>query len=73
MGVTAAAYLPRRRTLSALAAAVQDCRGCPLYANATQAVSGAPSVGGNPQQQVQQFKAAAEAAVQAPRAMPDDK
>ena len=40
MGVTAAAYLPGRRTLSALAAAVQDCRGCPLYANATQAVSG---------------------------------
>ena len=39
----------------------------------TPAVAGAPAVGGSPQQQVQQFKAAAEAAVQAPRAMPDDK
>jgi hypothetical protein len=42
-------------------------------APATQAVSGAPAVGGSPQQQVQQMRAAAEAAVQAPRAMPDDK
>jgi hypothetical protein len=40
---------------------------------ATPTVSGAPALGGSPQQQVQQFKAAAEAAVQAPRAMPDDK
>jgi DNA polymerase len=38
--VTAADYLPDRRTLPALSAAVQDCRGCPLYANATQAVFG---------------------------------
>ncbi len=39
-GVTAEAYLPERRTLSALAEAVQECHGCPLYADATQAVFG---------------------------------
>jgi uracil-DNA glycosylase family protein len=38
--VTAADYLPDRRTLPALTEAVQGCRGCPLYANATQAVFG---------------------------------
>jgi uracil-DNA glycosylase family protein len=38
--VTAADFLPARRTLPALNEAVQDCRGCPLYANATQAVFG---------------------------------
>jgi DNA polymerase len=38
--VTAATYLPERKTLPALSGAVQDCRGCPLYANATQAVFG---------------------------------
>lgn len=32
--------MPQRRTLPALAAAVQDCRGCPLYRHATQAVFG---------------------------------
>jgi DNA polymerase len=36
----AAAFLPRQRTLEALASAVQSCRGCPLYAHATQAVFG---------------------------------
>ncbi|HKW96562.1 MAG TPA: UdgX family uracil-DNA binding protein [Bryobacteraceae bacterium] len=36
----AAAYLPGSLTLPALQAAVQDCRGCDLYKNATQAVFG---------------------------------
>ena len=34
-------YLPDRRSLEALREAVQSCRGCPLYADATQAVFGA--------------------------------
>ena len=38
--VSAAAYLPDRLSLTALREAVQACRGCPLYANATQAVLG---------------------------------
>jgi len=38
--VAAAAYLPNRHTLPALREAVQGCRGCPLYAGATQAVFG---------------------------------
>ena len=38
--MTAADFLPERRSLSALRAAVQGCRGCPLFANATQAVFG---------------------------------
>jgi DNA polymerase len=33
-------FLPERRSLSALRAAVQDCRGCDLYRDATQAVFG---------------------------------
>ncbi len=33
-------YLPRGRSLRALRAAVQDCRGCDLYRDATQAVFG---------------------------------
>jgi len=37
---TAAAFLPEKLSLSALRDAVQQCRGCPLYANATQAVFG---------------------------------
>ena len=37
---TAAAFLPEKLSLSALRDAVQECRGCPLYANATQAVFG---------------------------------
>ncbi|HVW47185.1 MAG TPA: UdgX family uracil-DNA binding protein [Solirubrobacterales bacterium] len=36
----AAAYLPERRSLKALREAVQDCRGCDLYRDATQAVFG---------------------------------
>ena len=37
---TAAPFLPDKPTMSALREAVQGCRGCPLYANATQAVFG---------------------------------
>lgn len=39
--VSAAEYIPERVSLSKLRDAVQQCRGCPLYANATQAVFGA--------------------------------
>jgi DNA polymerase len=38
--MTAEAYLPERLSLGKLRDAVQGCRGCPLYANATQAVFG---------------------------------
>jgi uracil-DNA glycosylase len=38
--VTAADYLPDRKTLPALREAVQGCRGCSLYERATQAVFG---------------------------------
>src|SRR6266704_518226 len=37
---TAEPFLPARITLPALTKAVQGCRGCPLYRNATQAVFG---------------------------------
>jgi len=37
---TAEPFLPARITLPALKKAVQGCRGCPLYKNATQAVLG---------------------------------
>jgi len=37
---TAAAFMPETLSLSALREAVQRCEGCPLYANATQAVFG---------------------------------
>jgi DNA polymerase len=37
---TAAPFLPDKLSMSALREAVQRCRGCPLYANATQAVFG---------------------------------
>lgn len=37
---TAAPFLPAERTRDALEEAVQRCRGCPLYARATQAVFG---------------------------------
>ena len=33
-------FFPPRRTLPALSRAVQDCRACPLFVNATQAVFG---------------------------------
>jgi uracil-DNA glycosylase len=38
--VTAADFLPEKKTLAALREAVQLCRGCDLYRNATQAVFG---------------------------------
>jgi uracil-DNA glycosylase family protein len=38
--MTAVDYLPERRTLPSLREAVQGCRGCSLYAKATQAVFG---------------------------------
>jgi DNA polymerase len=37
---TAAPFLPGTLSMTALREAVQRCRGCPLYANATQAVFG---------------------------------
>ena len=37
---TAAAFMPDTLTITALRDAVQRCEGCPLYANATQAVFG---------------------------------
>jgi DNA polymerase len=37
---TAAAFLPDKLSMTGLRDAVQGCRGCPLYANATQAVFG---------------------------------
>jgi uracil-DNA glycosylase family protein len=39
-GEGASAYLPKRRTLPALRRAVQECRGCDLWRDATQAVFG---------------------------------
>src|SRR5581483_453287 len=38
--VSAAAYVPETRSLSRLREAVQGCRGCDLYRNATQVVFG---------------------------------
>jgi DNA polymerase len=38
--VTAADFLPEKETLAALGDAVQGCRGCDLYKNATRAVFG---------------------------------
>lgn len=38
--MSAEPFLPEKRTLRALETAVQHCRGCPLYLNATQAVFG---------------------------------
>jgi uracil-DNA glycosylase family protein len=40
MAGDAADFLPERRSLKALREAVQDCRGCDLYRDATQAVFG---------------------------------
>jgi uracil-DNA glycosylase len=37
---TAAAFMPDKLTMAALREAVQRCEGCPLYAEATQAVFG---------------------------------
>jgi uracil-DNA glycosylase len=38
--MSAVDFIPGRRTLPALREAVQECRGCPLYERATQAVFG---------------------------------
>jgi len=38
--VSAAAFLPQRKTLKSLREAARGCRGCPLYAPATQTVFG---------------------------------
>jgi DNA polymerase len=40
LSVSAAQYLPARRSVSSLRQAEQDCRGCELYQRATQAVGG---------------------------------
>src|ERR671930_2556318 len=37
---SAADFLPERRTLSTLARAAEDCKGCDLFRNATQTVFG---------------------------------
>jgi DNA polymerase len=42
----AAPFVPEERTLPVLTAAVQSCRGCDLYRNATQAVFGELDTGG---------------------------
>jgi uracil-DNA glycosylase len=42
---TASAFMPDRLTMSALREAAQHCEGCPLYANATQAVFGEGKLG----------------------------
>lgn len=39
-GTSAAEFMPLRPSLKSMREAVQSCRGCPLYANATQAVFG---------------------------------
>jgi DNA polymerase len=39
-GISALQFLPERISLTALREAVQDCRGCPLFKHATQAVFG---------------------------------
>lgn len=42
---SAAPFVPAARTLSVLREAVQNCRGCDLYRNATQAVFGELEIG----------------------------
>ena len=39
-GVSALEFLPARLSMASMRQAVQGCRGCPLYRNATQAVFG---------------------------------
>src|SRR5436190_1670632 len=39
-GISALEFLPARLSITSMRQAVQGCRGCPLYANATQAVFG---------------------------------
>src|ERR1051325_3355985 len=38
--LSAAAFLPKTRSIRSLARAAEDCRGCPLFENATQTVFG---------------------------------
>jgi len=47
---TARPYVPKERALSVLQAAVQTCRGCDLYRNATQAVFGELETGSKAEQ-----------------------
>lgn len=46
---SAAAFVPEERSLPVLAEAVQNCRGCDLYLNATQAVFGEVEAGNSKQ------------------------
>jgi len=46
----AAPFVPTERTLPILTSAVQQCRGCDLYQNATQAVFGELETGATPAQ-----------------------
>jgi DNA polymerase len=39
-GISALQFLPKRISLASMQEAVQSCRGCPLFRNATQAVFG---------------------------------
>ena len=41
MAISAADYLPKKRTLASLRTAARGCHGCELYRNATQVVFGA--------------------------------
>jgi DNA polymerase len=45
LSISAANFLPARKTLPALRAAVQNCKGCDLWQSATQAVFGEGRVG----------------------------
>jgi DNA polymerase len=45
LATSAADFLPKRKTLPALRAAVQECKGCDLWKRATQAVLGEGRVG----------------------------
>ena len=42
--MSAEPFLPARRTIGAMRKAIQECRGCPLFARATQAVFGTGDV-----------------------------
>jgi hypothetical protein len=45
--ISAAPFVPEKRTLPVLQQAVQHCRGCDLYRHATQAVFGELETGSN--------------------------
>lgn len=44
LNTSAASFLPKRKSISALKKAAKDCRGCPLFQNATQTVFGEGAV-----------------------------